>query len=120
MSQIIDRATLITEFEAYMKRTFATDRQDTFIQLTHDRVFRDLRAQENLRKTTLLPTDVLIDLPDDYIDAREISYLNGSRRIVLSSVYIVGWQIYQHIGRYQRGFSQVLLRPEITEHPIMR
>lgn len=70
MSQIVDRQTLIAEFEAYMKRTFVTDRQDTFIQLTHDRVFRDLRAQENLRKTTLIPTDVLIDLPADYIDAR--------------------------------------------------
>ena len=87
MSQIVDRGTLITEFQAYIKRTFETDRQDTFVQLTHDRVFRDLRAQENLRKTTLTPiTDVLIDLPADYIDVREISYLNGSRRIVLSSV----------------------------------
>ncbi len=86
MSAIIDRGTLVTEFEAYMKRTFGTDRIDTFVQLTHDRVFRDLRAQENLKQTTLIPTDVLIDLPADYIDTREISYLNGSRRIVLSSV----------------------------------
>ena len=86
MSQIVDRASLIVEFEAYAKRQFATDRQNTFIQLTHDRVFRDLRAQENMRKVTLIPTDVLVDLPADFIDAREISYLNGSRRIVLSSV----------------------------------
>lgn len=86
MSQIIDRGTLITEFEAYAKRTFPTDRQDTFVQLTHDRVFRDLRAQENIKQTTLTPTSVLVDLPADFIDAREISFLNGSRRVVLSSV----------------------------------
>ena len=86
MSQIIDRATLITEFEAYIKRTFQTDQQDTFMQLTHDRVFRDLRAQENLLKATLTPTTPLFDLPADFIDVRELSFQNGSRRVVTSSV----------------------------------
>lgn len=86
MSAISDRQTLITEFEAYQKRVFLTDRQDVFIQLTEDRVFRDTRAQENLAETTLVPVTTLIDLPDDFIDLRELSFMNGSRRIVLTSV----------------------------------
>ena len=86
MSSIIDRGTLITEFEAYAKRVYAADRQDVFIQLTEDRVFRDLRVQENLIETTLIPTTTLIDLPADFIDLRELSFANGSRRVVLSSV----------------------------------
>jgi hypothetical protein len=86
MSAIIDRGTLITEFEAYAKRVFATDRQDVFVQITEDRIFRDTRAQENLTETTLIPTSTLIDLPADFIDMRELSFMNGARRIVLSSV----------------------------------
>lgn len=86
MSQILDRSTLITEFQAYIKRSFAIDRQDTFIQLSHSRIFRDLRAQENVVQVTLVPTVPLIDLPADFIDVRELSAQNGSRRVVLSSV----------------------------------
>lgn len=86
MSQIIDRSTLITEFEAYIKRAFNVDRQDTFVQLSHDRIFRDLRAQENIVQVTIVPTVPLIDLPADFIDVRELSYQNGARRIVLTSV----------------------------------
>ena len=86
MSQIVDRSTLITEFEAYIKRSFAVDRQDTFIQLSELRIQRDLRVQENVVQTTIIPTSNLIDLPSDFIDLREISYKNGSRVVVLSSV----------------------------------
>lgn len=86
MAQITDRASLLAEFQAYAKRTFTVDRQDVFLQLTHDRIFRDTRAQENVIQTTLVPVTPLIDLPADFIDVRELSYLNGSRRVVLSSV----------------------------------
>ncbi len=86
MIQILDRQTLITEFEAYIKRAFPIARQDTFIQLSHDRIFRDIRPQENLTQTTLVPVTTLIDLPSDFIDVRELSANNGNRRVVLSSV----------------------------------
>lgn len=85
MSQILDRQTLLTEFEAYIKRAFPIDRQDTFIQLSHDRIFRDLRVQENMINVTLTAAQ-LMPLPADFIDVRELSYMNGSRRVVLSSV----------------------------------
>lgn len=86
MSQIVDRSTLITEFEAYIKRSFTIDRQDTFVQLSELRIQRDLRARENLVKTTIVPTSNLIDLPSDFIDLRELSAKNGNRIVVLSSV----------------------------------
>ena len=86
MSQILDRASLITEFQAYAKRSFTIDRQDTFIQLTEARIFRDLRPQENITKATIVPTSNLVDLPADFIDVRELSAKNGSRVVVLSSV----------------------------------
>ncbi len=85
MSQIIDRQTLITEFEAYMKRSFPADRQDTFLQLTHDRIFRDSRLQQNILKVSLTPAQIM-PLPDDFIDIREISYERGKRRVVLTAV----------------------------------
>ena len=86
MSQIVDRSTLITEFQAYIKRSFTIDRQDTFIQLSELRIQRDLRPRENQVKTTIIPTSNLLDLPADFIDLRELSYMNGSRVVVLSSV----------------------------------
>ena len=86
MSQITDRQTLITEFEAYIKRSFTIDRQDTFIQLSELRIQRDLRPQENVVKTTIVPTSNLVDLPADFIDVRELSAKNGRRVVVLSSV----------------------------------
>lgn len=86
MAQITNRGTLLSEFQAYAKRSFTVDRQDVFLQLTHDRIFRDTRVQENVIQTTLVPTTPLIDLPSDFIDVRELSYLKGSRRVVLTSV----------------------------------
>ncbi len=86
MSQIVDRSTLITEFEAYIKRSFPIDRQDTFIQLSEARVQRDVRPQENIVKTTIVPTSNLVDLPADFIDVRELSAKKGARVVVLSSV----------------------------------
>ena len=86
MSQIVDRSTLITEFQAYIKRSFNIDRQDTFIQLSELRIQRDLRARENVVKATIVPTSNLIDLPADFIDIRELSAKKGNRVVVLSSV----------------------------------
>ena len=86
MSQILDRSTLITEFEAYVKRSFTINRQDTFIQLSELRIQRDLRVRENLIKATIVPTSNLIDLPADFIDLRELSAKKGNRVVVLSSV----------------------------------
>ena len=86
MSQILDRQTLISEFEAYIKRSFAIDRQDTFIQLSESRIYRDLRARENIIKATIVPVTNLIDLPADFIDLRELSAKKGNRVVVLSSV----------------------------------
>ncbi len=86
MSQIIDRQTLLTEFEAYIKRSFPVDRQDTFVQLSQLRIQRDLRPRESLIKATLVPTSNLVDLPADFIDLRELSAMNGNRVVVLSSV----------------------------------
>ena len=86
MTAIVDRQTLISEFEAYIKRSFPIARQDAFLQLAHDRVFRDIRPQENVVETTLVPVTPLIDLPSDFIDVRELSANNGNRRVVLSSV----------------------------------
>lgn len=86
MSQILDRSTLIAEFEAYIKRSFAINRQDTFIQLSELRIQRDLRPRENVVKTTIIPTSNLIDLPADFIDLRELSAKNGNRVVVLSSI----------------------------------
>ena len=86
MSQILDRQTLITEFEAYIKRSFAVARQDTFIQLSESRIYRDLRTRENIVKATIVPTANLIDLPADFIDLRELSAKKGNRVVVLSSV----------------------------------
>jgi len=86
MSQIVDRQTLISEFEAYIKRSFPIARQDAFLQLSHDRIFRDIRPQENVVLTTLIPVTTLIDLPADFIDVRELSGNNSNRRVVLSSV----------------------------------
>ena len=83
---IEDRQTLRAAFESYIKRQFSDDNFATFLQLTQDRIFRDTRASENLIETTLVPTSTLVDLPADFIDLRELSYLNGSRRIVLRSV----------------------------------
>ena len=86
MSQILDRSTLITEFEAYIKRSFNIDRQDTFIQLSELRIARDLRPRETIIKATIVPTSNLIDLPADFIDLRELSAKKGNRVVVLSSV----------------------------------
>ena len=86
MSQIVSRSTLITEFEAYIKRSFAIDRQDTFIQLAESRIFRDLRTRENVVKVTIVPSSNLFDLPTDFIDLRELSAKRGNRVVVLSSV----------------------------------
>lgn len=86
MSQIVDRSTLITEFEAYIKRSFNIDRQDTFIQLSELRIQRDLRARENIKVTTLTPATNLFDLPADFIDLRELSAKKGNRVVLLSSV----------------------------------
>jgi len=86
MSQILDRSTLITEFEAYAKRSFNVDRQDTFIQLAELRIFRDLRPRENVIKVELTPSTNLFDLPTDFIDLRELSAKKGNRVVVLSSV----------------------------------
>lgn len=86
MSQILDRSTLITEFEAYIKRSFAIDRQDTFVQLSESRIYRDLRTRENVVKATIVPTANLFDLPADFIDLRELSAKRGNRVVVLSSV----------------------------------
>ncbi len=86
MSQILDRQTLLAEFEAYIKRSFAISRQDTFIQLSESRIYRDLRTRENIVKATIVPTSNLIDLPADFIDLRELSAKRGNRVVVLSSV----------------------------------
>jgi hypothetical protein len=86
MSQILDRSTLLTEFEAYAKRSFNVSRQDTFIQLSEARIYRDLRPRENILKATLTPTTNLFDLPADFIDLRELSAKKGNRVVVLSSV----------------------------------
>ena len=86
MSQILDRSTLITEFEAYVKRSFPIDRQDTFIQLSELRIYRDLRPRENIVSATLTPSTNLFDLPADFIDLRELSAKKGNRVVVLSSV----------------------------------
>ena len=86
MSQILDRQTLITEFEAYIKRSFAISRQDTFIQLSESRIYRDLRTRENIVKATIVPAANLFDLPADFIDLRELSAKRGNRVVVLSSV----------------------------------
>ena len=86
MSQIVDRASLITEFQAYIKRSFTIDRQDTFIQLSELRIQRDLRPQETVIKATIVPTSNLVDLPADFIDVRELSAKRGARVVVLSSV----------------------------------
>ena len=83
---ITDRITLRTAFEAYIKRQFADQNFSTFLQLAQDRIFRDTRASENLINVALVPTSTLIDLPSDYIDTRELSYMNGSRRVVLRSI----------------------------------
>jgi len=100
MSQIIDRSTLLAEFEAYIKRSFNVDRQDTFIQLSELRIARDLRPRENIIKTTIVPTSNLIDLPSDFIDLRELSAKKGNRVSIATSqtgfpvVYsIIGTQI---------------------------
>ncbi len=86
MSQITSRSTLLTEFEAYAKRAFAIDRQDTFIQLAESRIYRDLRPRENIIKATIVPAANLFDLPSDFIDLRELSAKKGNRVVVLSSV----------------------------------
>ncbi len=86
MSQILDRQTLLTEFEAYIKRSFAINRQDTFIQLSESRIYRDLRTRENIVKATIVPAANLFDLPADFIDLRELSAKKGNRVVVLSSV----------------------------------
>ena len=86
MSQILDRQTLLTEFEAYIKRSFAINRQDTFIQLSESRIYRDLRTRENIVKATIVPAANLFDLPADFIDLRELSAKRGNRVVVLSSV----------------------------------
>jgi hypothetical protein len=83
---IVDRLSLRTAFEAYIKRQFADENFSTFLQLAQDRIFRDTRASENMINVALVPTSTLIDLPADYIDTREISYQNGSRRVVLRSI----------------------------------
>ena len=83
---ISDRSTLQLAFQAYIKRQFPAEEFGTFLQITQDRIFRDIRPSETLIEATLVPTSTLIDLPSDYIDTRELSYMNGSRRIVLRSV----------------------------------
>ncbi len=83
---IEDRQTLRTAVEAYIKRTFTDDVFSTILQVAHDRIFRDIRPSETMIETTIVPTSTLLDLPSDYIDTRELSYLNGSRRVVLTSV----------------------------------
>ena len=86
MTAIVDRQSLIAEFNAYIKRGFAPDRTDTFLQLAHDRLFRDLRPRETMIQVQITPTTTLIDLPDDFIDLRQLSYLKNNRRITMRSV----------------------------------
>ena len=86
MTAIVDRQTLVSEFNAYIKRQFATDRTDTFLQLAHDRLFRDLRPRETMLQVQLNPTTTLIDLPADFVDLRQLSYLKNARRVTLRSV----------------------------------
>ena len=86
MTAITDRQTLIEEFNAYIKRNFDAGRTDTFLQLAHDRIFRDLRPRETMLQVQLNPTTTLIDLPDDFVDLRQLSYLKNNRRVTLRSV----------------------------------
>ena len=86
MTAITDRQTLVSEFNAYIKRQFATDRSDTFLQLAHDRIFRDLRPRETMLQVQITPTTTLIDLPTDFVDMRQLSYLKNNRRVTLRSV----------------------------------
>ena len=86
MTAIVDRQTLIAEFNAYIKRQFAAERTDTFLQLAHDRIFRDLRPRETMLQVQITPTTTLLDLPDDFVDLRQLSYLKNNRRVTLRSV----------------------------------
>ena len=86
MTQIVDKQSLIEEFNAYIKRAFQSDRTDTFLQLAHDRIFRDLRPRETMLEVIISPTESLFDLPDDFIDLRQLSYLKNNRRVTLRSV----------------------------------
>ena len=86
MSVIVDRQTLVEQFNAYIKRNFAADQSETFLQLAHDRIFRDLRPRETMLEVQITPTSVLIDLPTDFVDIRQLSYQKNSRRVTLRSV----------------------------------
>ena len=83
---ITDKNTLKLEVEAYMHRTDLADRLDGFVDLATKRIGRDLRSMEN--QIILDPfevTDQLQLLPDGYRALKELSYLNGSRRVQLLS-----------------------------------
>ena len=83
---IEDRQSLEVAVNSYIKRAFPDETFSTILQIAHDRIFRDVRPSETLIETTLVPTSTLIDLPLDYVDTRELSYKNGSNRVVLRSV----------------------------------
>jgi hypothetical protein len=70
----------------YMHRADLTDRVPGFVELAHSRIMRDLRAPAMIKDETFSVTQNPMGLPEGFIDVRELSYTNGSRRYALTSV----------------------------------
>ena len=71
---------------AYIHRSDLAAMMPTFIEMAHSRIMRDVRVPGMLEDSTLAMTAAPTALPDGFLDMRELSYTNGSRRYNLKSV----------------------------------
>jgi hypothetical protein len=80
-------AQLQAAIASYMHRDDLTAIIPTFISLGEARVYRDLRVPEMHAEIVLNTTDGVVQLPDGYLDMRDISYNPGSTgSVALTSV----------------------------------
>ena len=70
----------------YLHRTDLTAQIPTFIELARQRINRDFRVRENITSGTLTPASNPFDVPEGFLEMRDIYYYRGAQRITLSLV----------------------------------
>ncbi len=68
---------------SYMHRTDLDAVIPDFIEQARTRINRDVRLGEMLTLTTFTPTSNPFDAPSDFLEARELTWQSGTRRVAL-------------------------------------
>jgi hypothetical protein len=65
---------LVSTVESYLARSDLTPVIPTFVMLAQKRMSRDLRTREMLKVATTTATDNTVELPNDFLEMREIHF----------------------------------------------